>query len=333
MTGTQEVTKDSQEETEYVQGSSLSDSEKDRLIQNAKDNTSKCQVTNSEVVGVRCTKSKRDRYTLDIHHAGGTSTVDIRDALPAEKAEDFMNSYEMGKKAYITVFDMEYAGEERVFIADISEDYEEAMDTKKEIDSYRDDFDQLKFKFKDDTRKIRFGEEHRYRYYLPGELDSDFIEVDRENTSAVALYALIYVLGSVFFFSELPILILMGLLTYLSGIIVAYLGYKISDNTFTVSTIDMNPEVLKRGFDEDVEVRKLDIVTTDDYVKLNDNKEGVTWTIEKGEFGDLDERGKELLSAGKKSGDKMFIPVSRPDSVRRGIESDGGQYVVPIFED
>lgn len=333
MTGTKEVTRDSEEDMDNMVGGDLNSSEKTRLMDKAKNNTAKCQVTDVEVMEVRCTKSKRDRYTIDVHHPGGSSKINLRDAFPADKAEEFMNQYEMGSKAYMTAFVMEYAGEERTFVADITTDYDEAVDTRKEVESYRDQYDQVKFKFRDGTQKIRFGEEHKYRYYLPSQFDSDALEVDRENKTAVSIFAFIYVFGSIGFFSSAPLLILMGMLSYVFGIIVAYFGYKISQSTYTVETFDMNPRMLSRDFSEDVEVQKLNIVTTDNYVRLNKPDEDVSWTLEKGEFGDLKERGKKLLRAGKKDGNNLFIPVSDPDSVRRGIRSDNDEYIVPIFND
>lgn len=331
MTETKDITRESETENKETTDSGMNPSEKTRIINQAKERTQKGKVEDVQVVEVRCTKAKRDRYTLDIHHPNGKSNVNIRKALQKEKAEEFIKEYKMGSKAYMTVFSLNYRGENRTFIADLNSEYQDAVKVKNNIINSTNKYDQMPFRFSEGTKTIRFGKEHKYRSYLPSFLDKDSFKISRDDKTSVVLYSIIYVLGTLLLFSGVPFLVLFGLITYLIGIILAYAGYRIGQGTYMASTIDVKPELLKNDLNQDITVEKLRINNSDDQIVFEWSEKDVTWTFEKGEFGDIEEDAQEVLEIGEKQREVLFTPISESKSYNRGIKSDCGEYVVPIL--
>lgn len=295
------------------------------------ENQDKSRIESVKFIPVRCSYTDKGRI-VNIHHSQGVVTSPLEDFMSKRQLQKFRNSYIEGEKSYLTCLRLRHNDDSSIYIHSLSTNKSQALRTKKRVQKIADIYNNIYYREIDENLgKIQFGLAERIRSR------SELAHRATSIIGRVLSYPVILILSTLLLtavlyggslIKGLSILILSVLVV--SFAITSWIKFR----TFRSLRTDEDT-IIKRDYNSQHRVILADIEDEKDRKVLKVDQINATWSFDKNDFGDLCGYEKDVYDHLDKisDGKKAIVRVKPNVAGIEGLESDGGEYVLPQFKD
>ena len=291
----------------------------------------KSRIESVKFIPVRCSYTDKGS-TVNIHHSQGVVTSQLEDFMSRRQLQKFRNSYIEGNRSYLTCLRLRHNDESSIYIHSLSTSKSQALRTKKRVQKIADIYNNIYYREIDESLgKIQFGLAERIRSR------SELAHRAASIIGRVLSYPVMLILSSLLLTAVLyGGSIVKGLsIMILSALVVSFaITSWIKFRTFRSLRTEENT-IIKRDYNSQHRVILADIEDKEDRKILKVDQIDATWSFNKNDFGDLCGYEKDVYDHLDKigNGEKAIVRVKPNVAGIDGLESDGGEYVLPQFKD
>lgn len=295
------------------------------------DNDDKSRIESVKFIPVRCSYSD-DKNTVNIHYSQGVVESSLDNFMNKRQIQKFRSSYTEGDESYLTCMRLRQKDNSNVYLHSLSTDKSQALKMKKRVQKIADIYNNIYYREVDeDLGIIQFGLGERIRKRSKIAYRA-VLAAEKVLTYPIFLlfsvFLLIAVLYGGFIIKGLSILLLSTIIV--SFAIISWIKFR----SFRSSKTEKD-SVIKREYNSQHRVTISDIRDDSHKKVLYVDEIDASWSFDKNDFGDLCGYEKDVYThIDKINNEKEAIIRVRPNIIgQEGLESDGGEYVLPKFKD